>query len=98
MSSGDAEKVTPDRGRLQPIAARVLMKVLYAARLARYDLLRAVNGLAKNVTKWTNRCDAQLHRLMCYIHHTVDIRLVSYMGDQTNYIPSHQIREVGGKT
>ena len=27
------------RGRLQPIAARVLMKVLYGALMARYDLL-----------------------------------------------------------
>ena len=34
------------RGRLQPIAARVLMKVLYEAWMARYDLLRAVSGLA----------------------------------------------------
>ena len=32
----------PDVGRLQPIAAKVLMKILYAARLCRFDLLRAV--------------------------------------------------------
>ena len=29
-------------GVLQPIAAKVLMKVLYGARMARFDLLRAV--------------------------------------------------------
>ena len=40
------------QGQLQPIAARVLMKVLYAARVCRFDLLRAVGSLATKVTKW----------------------------------------------
>ena len=34
------------RGELQAIASRVLMKVLFAARMARFDLLRATQGLA----------------------------------------------------
>ena len=38
------------RGELQPIASRVLMKVLFAARMARFDLLRAAQGLASRVT------------------------------------------------
>lgn len=29
------------------------MKLLYAARIARFDLLRSINMLARNVTKWT---------------------------------------------
>eukprot|EP00975_Prorocentrum_lima_P026488 5569412-Prorocentrum_lima.AAC.1 len=33
----------PPMGQLQPIAARVLMKILYGARMARFDLLRAVS-------------------------------------------------------
>ena len=33
------------KGALAPIAARVLMKILFAAHMARYDLLRAVQGL-----------------------------------------------------
>ncbi|CAK9107610.1 unnamed protein product [Durusdinium trenchii] len=36
-------------GVLAPIATRVLMKVLFAARMARFDLLRAVQGLAARV-------------------------------------------------
>ena len=56
------------RGELQPIASRVLMKVLFAARMARFDLLRATQGLASRVTKWSPDCDKSLHRLMCYIH------------------------------
>ena len=38
------------KGELAPIASRVLMKLLFAARMARYDLLRAVQGLASRVT------------------------------------------------
>ena len=37
---------TAETGRLQPIAAKVLMKLLYAARLARFDMLRAICHLA----------------------------------------------------
>ena len=42
-----------NRGNLAPHAASVLMKLLYAARIARFDLLRSINALARNVTKWT---------------------------------------------
>ena len=42
---------TEDRGTLQPIAAKVLMRILYAARMALVDLLRAVCHLACFITK-----------------------------------------------
>ena len=77
------------RGRLQPIAARVLMKVLYGARMARYDLIRAVNGLATEVTKWTPRCDARLHRLMCYINSTLEQKLYGWVGDSVSNLSLH---------
>ena len=40
-------------GRLQPIASKILMKILFAARMARPDLLRATQSLASRVTKWS---------------------------------------------
>ena len=39
-------------GRLQAIAASILMGLLYAARMARFDLLRATCKLACFTTKW----------------------------------------------
>jgi hypothetical protein len=51
----------PPTGVLQPIAANVLMKVLYAARMARCDLLRAVNGLARRIITWDVFCARLLH-------------------------------------
>ena len=41
----------PVRGQLAPHAASVLMKILYGARIARFDLLRQVNRLARNITR-----------------------------------------------
>ena len=69
------------RGSLAPIATRVLMKILFAARMARFDLLRAVQGLAARVTKWSADCDKALHRLVSYIHHTLDVKLTAFIGD-----------------
>ena len=52
-SSDTAGRSTEVRGELAPHAASILMKLLYAARIARFDLLRSINTLARNVTKWT---------------------------------------------
>ena len=40
----------PDQGALESVACSLLMKVLWAARLARPELLRAVNHLATTIT------------------------------------------------
>ena len=51
---------TNDQQSLQPIATKVLMKILYAARLARFDLLRAIGMLSTMITKWDSFCDQKL--------------------------------------
>ena len=65
------------------------MKILWAARLARFDLLRAVSHLATYVTKWTSDCDRKLHRLIGYIHHTKHLRMVGWVGDELSCIQPH---------
>ena len=71
-----------EAGRLAPIASPVLMSILYAARLARFDLLRPVCALASCVSRWTINCDRMLHKLICYIDTTKnDIRMVGFVGD-----------------
>ena len=62
-------------GVLQPIASSVLMKVLYGARMARFDLLKAVSNLVKKVTKLNANCDKRLHILICYSNSSLDLRL-----------------------
>ena len=76
------------KGELAPHAASVLMKLLYAARIARFDLLRSINMLARNVTKWSKDDDIKLHHLMCYVNSTKSQKLIGWVG---NDIKSLQI-------
>ena len=57
------------------------MKIMFAARMGRYDLLFSVVSLARLVTKWTVACDKRLFRLICYMHATQDSCLESIAGD-----------------
>ena len=72
------------KGILAGVASRILMKIFYGARFARWDLLKVVTKLATMVTKWTTACDAALLRLMRYIKATVDWVLVGYVGDSVS--------------
>ena len=74
-----------DKGVLQPIACRVLMKILYGARLARFDLLRAVGALASNVATWDRSCDRKLHRLVAYINSTKGYRMTGYCSESATF-------------
>ena len=71
----------PGRGVLGDCAAAVLMKILYGARMGRYDLIRPVQALASLITKWDGLCDKKLHRLVCYINSTLDLNLYGWIGD-----------------
>ena len=68
-------------GMLANIASAVLMKILYAARMGRFDLLRPVTALGSRITTWTKLCDARLHRLVCYIKGTLDLKMYGWVGD-----------------
>jgi RNA:NAD 2'-phosphotransferase (TPT1/KptA family) len=70
------------RGLLAPIASKVLMKVLYAARVGRFDLLRPICWLATKVTKWSKTCDIALHKLISYINCSLDVANYGWIGDK----------------
>jgi hypothetical protein len=82
-----------DRGRLHAVAAKILMKILYAARMARFDLLRAVCHLACYITKWSTGCDRRLHRLVCYIHSTKHFRMIGWVGDDLSNLQPHMFAD-----
>ena len=60
----------------------------YAARLCRFDLLRAVCRLA-TVTKWTSECDRKLHRLVCYVNSSKHLRMIGWVGDGLSALQPH---------
>jgi len=82
LPKDDPTVESPKTGALQSIASKVLMKILYAARMGRFDLLKATCALASRVTKWTESCDKLLHRLICYVHSTLDVFLHGWIGDK----------------
>jgi len=57
--------------------------------MARYDLLRAVNSLARRIMTWDVLCDRLLHRLMCYTHSSYEKRMVGWVGDGPGDLSLH---------
>ena len=69
-------------GALVDHCASVVVQLLFAARVGRYDLLRIVGILATRFTKWSKACDQQLHKLMRYVNSTLNHRQIGYTGDK----------------
>ena len=78
MLPADHSPAAVDAGRYAQVAPRVLMKILYAARLARPDLLRPVISMASHLQKWTVEHDKCLLRLLSYIRGSLGLRLWSW--------------------
>ena len=73
--SGD---LPAEPSELNTLAARVIMTVMYAARVARRDLLRAIAYLARDLTTWSEDTDARLHRLAPYLQSTLAFRVYAW--------------------
>ena len=58
------------------------MKLLFAARLARLDLVVAITRLASKVTSWDKSHDRALRRLMQYAQYAADLGLVSELSSE----------------
>ena len=69
------------KGVLSAVCSRIVLKVLFFARIARPDVLGACNQLSREVSRWTAACDRRLLRLICYIHHSKDFVLKCMVGD-----------------
>ena len=77
------------RGHLQPVAASFLMRILYAARVARWDLQCPVRKLAVRLTTWSRRCDAQLNHLICAIWSSLDHYMFGWVGNEVSELEPH---------
>jgi hypothetical protein len=71
-----------NKGVLEPVCARIVLKVLFLARMGRPDLLWSVNTLAREVTRWNAACDKRLLRLISYLNSTQDWVQVCFVGDK----------------
>ena len=86
----DEHHLTPEMhaatGSLAPVAAQIVLKMLWLARNYRYDIYFTVNYLARFVTKWSAACDAMLFHLTCYINSTVHYVQQCAVGDTAEHI------------
>ena len=68
------------------MALKVLMKLMYIARMARFDLLKPVGSLARLITRWGEDSDDALDKLIAYVRQTLDLKLIGYVGDAMNKV------------
>jgi hypothetical protein len=62
------------------VAQSVLPKLLYAARLARPDLVLPINLLSRQLNKWSVNHDKALRRLVCYVECTHATLMRGFIG------------------
>jgi len=75
LSEDFAAKGAEETGDFAGTASSHLMKILFAARLCRPDLLVAITRLASKASSWNKSHDRALHRLMAYIDCHTDLEL-----------------------
>ena len=78
--NGLADELYEAAGSMKAHAAKVLMKGLWLARLARPDISYSVGRLASRITVWTRAEDIHLHRLVSYVHWTKEYSMVCQAG------------------
>ena len=81
VSSSLTDDDWDDRGTLSNEASKVLVKVLWCARLTRPDLMNAIADLTRRLTVWARPDDKRLHRLMCYLFGSKEFRLKGTIAD-----------------
>ena len=63
------------------MAASIIMTTMYAARMAKPEMLRCVGMMATMLTRWTEAEDRKLHRSMCYLNSRSEDALVGFIAD-----------------
>ena len=79
----DADKIAEldvDPGKWGDLAAHFLMKLLYAARMCRPDMMVAITRLASRISKWTADCDRRLVRIYEYLQSHLELGLHGKIG------------------
>ena len=70
------------KGQLLPVAARLVMKLMWLCRTSRPDITFAVNVLAKHITIWSANDDKRAARLIGYLSSSVDLAHFMVINDR----------------
>ena len=74
------------KGKLSSVNSRIVLKILFFARIARPDCLGACNQLSREVSRWTAACDKRLFHLISYINDTKDWVIKCMVGDPVDQL------------
>jgi len=77
---------TQGPGKHAKVAQSVLAKLLYCGRLARPDIVLAINLLSRQLTRWKEFHDKALCRLFCYCEHSRGLMLSGTVG-KNSFVP-----------
>ena len=84
------------RGQLSTVAARLVMKLMWLARIARPDILYAVTQCAKQITKWTVQDDKRIARVVGYIKQTATFAPIIRIEDEPLHLSLYVDADFGG--
>jgi hypothetical protein len=76
------EELIGKSGILEKQAPSLVMKLMYAARMATPNIMVAVGRLASELSRWTAESDRKLLRLYSYVHCFADLRLRGTLSTQ----------------
>ena len=79
----DYDATKEPKGELQPIVAKVVMNMLYGARMARYDLLHSCQLWACKMIKRTKRYDQRLLPIVSYFHQILELTVFGWVGEDS---------------
>ena len=57
------------------------MKILYGAKMARYDLLHSCQILDCQIIKWIRICNLRLFRIVAYLHQRIELTMFGKVGE-----------------
>jgi len=76
-------------GHLGGVAAMLIMTIMYSARVARFDTMKACCFLAKRIARWDLGCDRRIHRFSDYITKYADDISYGWIGDLPALLTAH---------
>ena len=68
LADEEIDKLLSEPGDLAPHAASLIMKLMYAARMACPHVATIVSKMSSRITRWTREDDRRLHRVYCYLN------------------------------
>ena len=85
-ASGTGGALCEEAPDLHSSASSLLMMILFAGRMARFDLRLPTIRLSSYVTRWTSYNDAHIYRLVCFIETTLGYRQEGIIADAVDLL------------